>query len=464
MKRTRATHLLLCTGAAAAVAAGSPIAQAQSSDALLDKLVEKGVLTVKEANELREETDKDFTKAYSAKSGLPEWVTALKLNGDFRGRFEGFYADNPAFVERDRWRYRLRFGVTANLLENFEVGFRLGSGDIDSASGLSAGTDPISNNQTFQNNASKKGIFLDLAYAKWAPVNNAAWSGTVSIGKIENPFVFSDAVFDFDYTPEGLGSQWAYNLSAQQVLKLNLGGFVLDELGGSLRDPYLGGAQLRLDSTWSPKIATTAGAGFLKIWSSENLPSSGVPDINAGNARAVILGSDGKFSALGAPVSHYETLVADAAFTYTLSSFPFYTGAFPVKVFGEYLYNTDASTQNSGYTAGVTFGKAGKKRTWELTYRYKVLEGDAWWEELPDSDYGAFYQNGPSAKDKTARARSSGYWAGTNVRGHVVKGSYSVLDPLTLSVTWFATDLIQEYLPASDSHMNRVQVDAVFKF
>jgi hypothetical protein len=92
----------------ALVLLSTPAARGQSSDALIDKLVEKGILTVKEANDLREEADKDFTRAYSVKSGMPDWVTALKLNGDFRGRFEGFSTDNEAFVARNRWRYRLR--------------------------------------------------------------------------------------------------------------------------------------------------------------------------------------------------------------------------------------------------------------------------------------------------------------------------------------------------------------------
>src|SRR6185295_20026173 len=82
--------------------------QAQSVDALLDKLVDKGVLTVNEAKDLREETDKDFNRAYGAKSGMPEWVSALKFNGDMRGRYEGFFGENPAFVERNRFRYRFR--------------------------------------------------------------------------------------------------------------------------------------------------------------------------------------------------------------------------------------------------------------------------------------------------------------------------------------------------------------------
>src|ERR1041384_1083325 len=56
-------------------------ALAQSSDAIIDKLVEKGILTVKEANELKEEADKGFTQAYSVKSGMPDWVSALKFSG-----------------------------------------------------------------------------------------------------------------------------------------------------------------------------------------------------------------------------------------------------------------------------------------------------------------------------------------------------------------------------------------------
>src|SRR5690349_2543445 len=149
--------------AIAAVAGYVINGQAQSVDTLLDKLVDKGVLSVKEANELREETDKDFTKAYSAKSGMPEWVSALKFNGDVRGRYESFYFDNANGVDRYRFRYRLRFGVMASLTDNFEAGFRLTSSEP--ANGGNGG-DPISGNSTFQDNGSKKFVYLDLAYAK----------------------------------------------------------------------------------------------------------------------------------------------------------------------------------------------------------------------------------------------------------------------------------------------------------
>ena len=72
------------------------ISVAQSSDALLDKLVEKGILTTKEATELRQEADQNFNEAYKVKTGLPDWVDQLKLYGDFRGRMETFNFQNDA--------------------------------------------------------------------------------------------------------------------------------------------------------------------------------------------------------------------------------------------------------------------------------------------------------------------------------------------------------------------------------
>ena len=53
--------------------------------------MDKGILTTKEANDLKREADQGFTKAYQLKSGMPDWVTSFKLNVDFRARYEGNY-------------------------------------------------------------------------------------------------------------------------------------------------------------------------------------------------------------------------------------------------------------------------------------------------------------------------------------------------------------------------------------
>lgn len=428
---------------------------AQSADALVDKLVEKGILTVKEANDLREEADKGFNSAYAVKSGMQDWVTSLKFNGDFRGRFEGFYANNPGFVDRTRMRYRIRFGATAVIKDDFEVGLRLTSSEANGA----FGGDPISGNTTFSDNGAKKFVFMDLAYAKWTPIHTPEWTGGLTIGKMENPFVFSEMVFDTDYTPEGVAAQFSYAINDKHTLKLNLGGFALDEVGGSSQDPYMVGGQLRADSVWSPKLSTSLGAGLLAITGNEELINGAVPNVNRGNTRSATANAFGA----GPLAKDFNPLVADASATYSLESFPYYTGAFPIKVGGEYMNNLAVDEKGQAFNVGVTFGKAGKKGTWEVGYKWKQLERDAWYEELVDSDTGAYYQAQFGTQDGFT-APGAGYGAGTNVRGHVVKASYSPYDSLTLTATCFLTELIDENPAGSNSKMTRLQVDANWKF
>src|SRR2546430_1659323 len=106
----------------------SDVCSSDLADALIDKLVQKGVLTSKEANELREESDKGSKKAFP-KTGIADWVSGLKFSGDFRGRFEQNNAATTDYFDRNRYRMRLRFGVVASLGEQFDVGFRLATGN-----------------------------------------------------------------------------------------------------------------------------------------------------------------------------------------------------------------------------------------------------------------------------------------------------------------------------------------------
>ena len=455
IKKQKWTTSLL---ALAAVAGYVINGQAQSVDTLLDKLVDKGILTVKEANELREESDKDFSKAYSAKSGMSDWVSALKFNGDIRGRYESFYFDNPNGVDRQRFRYRLRFGAVATLSDNFEAGMRLTSSEA--ANGGSGG-DPISGNSTMQDNGSKKLIYLDLAYAKWTPVRTEDWMGSFTIGKMENPFVFSDLVFDSDYTPEGAALQWGYNLSEAHGLKFNGGAFALDELGAQSEDPYMYGGQVRLESTWSKRWSSSAGVAWMAIENEQALAgtvggAAPVPDQNRGNTRGPSANTS-VGALVNALVYDFHPVIADASVTYTLDEFWHYNAPFPIKLGGDFVNNPNAGPDNQGWSAGVLFGKAGKKGLWEVGYRYKYLESDAWYEELVDSDFGGFYQIAPVGG-------AAGYGAGTNVKGHVLKVAYSPYNPLTLTVTAFFSELINPNPAATESKTTRIQMDATLKF
>ena len=468
--QTKLTKILAPTALSLA-ALGSVHSTAQSADALIDKLIDKGILTVEEANELRDESDKNFGAAYQVRTGTPDWVTSLKIGGDFRGRYEMFHSEEPTFVDRHRFRYRVRPGIVATIKDNFEVGFRLTSGEPQG----SFGGDPISGNTTFQDNASKKFVYIDLAYGRWTAIDNADWSLALTVGKMENPFVFSDMVFDGDYTPEGFAQQFGFNLSEAHNLKVNLGQFVLDEISIESEDPYMFGAQVRLDSKWNQHLSTSLGLGALAITSNENLretpagapiatpvldaagnqigtvnlpgsaASSQVPNVNSGNTRTS-----------GFLANNFNPLIADAGVTYTLESFPMYSAAFPIRFGAEYMNNPAADEHNEGYSFGLTFGKAGKKGLWEVGYRWKHLEADAWYEEVVDSDFGGLRPASGSSR--------AGYASGTNVEGHIFKAAYSPYNSVTIGVTYFLAELIANTPAGFDEDVGRLQLDAIWKF
>ena len=436
------TKLAVFAGATA-LASLATQARAQSSDALIDKLVEKGVLTVNEAKDLRDEADKDFKTAFQAKTGMPDWVSGYKFSGDVRGRLDHISGDNNLMIDRLRLRYRVRFGVAVNMLDNLEAGLRLGSGD-------SAGN-PLSNNTTAENNFSKKPIWVDTAYGKWTAINSAGWLLSTTIGKMDNPFAFTPMVFDPDLTPEGAAIQGSYLINDKHTVAFNGGAFVMDEEKSNTHDPMMYGGQVLWNAKWNAKWASSVGVGAFQIVNPEQLSNANVAQNNQGNTR----------TGGGLLLNNYNPIIADASVTYTLDSFPFYTGAFPIKFAGEYIENPGASKNNTGYWAGVTFGKSGTKRTWDLSYRYEYLEADAWYDQLVDDDNGAFYQNAPTGG-------AAGYFGGTNVKGHLVKLNYSFTDSFSFACSFFMNDLINQTVYSNVAEPNsptlRVMADLMWKF
>ena len=449
---------------------GAFAALGQSSDALLNKLVEKGILTQDEAKQLKTESDKNFTTALAAKNGMPDWVTSMKFTGDFRGRYESLAPDNTAAVNRERWRYRLRFGTVVTMKDQFEGGLRLISADVDS--GVTTGLSGLGANQTFQNNGSKKGIFVDQAYGRWMPKFSDSWKASLTFGKMENPFVFGEVGagmglgMDPDYTPEGGALVLEHSFSdAHKVSWIN-GGFVMDEVAASSDDPFWFGTQIRIDSKWSKRLSTSAGLMWLTFENTDQLSNGAMPNVDVGNTRYIPAGTN---QANAIPLYQFAPLLADVSVTYLFDKAPLYAGKFPVKVVGSFLYNPEAAstTDGEGWSLGVGFGRAGKRGTWEVSSCYKWLGADSIWEEVEDDDFGAYWAS-VAGRNFGVSNDAPGYYTGTNVRGFVTRFSYSPTDALTLSLKWYLTELIDVPVvaPAVDgeSRVHRFQVDAMLRF
>ncbi|HTY89313.1 MAG TPA: putative porin [Candidatus Acidoferrum sp.] len=452
LKKQNVTAKFTLFAGATTLLAFTPTGQAQTSvDALLNKLEQKGILTVDEAKELRAENQQDsaadINKAINAKFPMPDWVVSYKLYGSFRGRFDDELTDNPGVPDpsdptkglsgqsRVRWRYRLLAGLEVNMKNDLQVGFRIGSGDSGS---------PLSSNQTMQDNASNKSIWIDTAYGRWTAINNQVCSLAATIGKMDQPFQVSPMVFDADYMPEGAALQAKYNITDAHSIAINGGAFVLDEVKGSARDPYITGAQAIWNANWTSRIATSLGFAAFDIVNpgalglsgfpanSANYNPGGVPNSNQGNTYN---------SSTGNLVYNYNPIIASASTTYTLDTFPLYRGKFPIKFSGEYMYNGGADpakgdANNVGWWAGVQLGKSGKQGMWDIFYRYQYLEADAWYDNLVDDDNVAFYSN------TTLTQPLNGWAGGTNIKGHLVKCNYSLTDALTFSFTAYVNELI----------------------
>jgi hypothetical protein len=447
---------------ALAAMSGGAAAHGQSADALIDKLVQKGILTTKEANELREESDKGFNDAFKAKTGISDWVTALKFSGDFRGRFEQNNAESTEYFDRNRYRMRLRFGVVAGLGEQFDVGFRLASGNPQTnPGGTLVGGQPITANQDLNSLESRKFLWIDAAFARWNAVQTPDLTASLTLGKMDNPFLLSNMIWDYDIDPEGAALQATYKINDKHSLKLNSAFFVLDEINQGVgavptlnpdSDPYVYGAQLLYEAKWTPKLETSIGAAAFNIGNKESLSSKVQPYYNSGTTRD---------PATGAIVHDMNPVIGTASVTYWLDSFPLYPDKFPIKVAGEYMYNGGAPSMNTGYRAGLTLGKAGKKKSWEVAYRYQRLEGDAWFDALVDDDNGAFYVTGNPQLTGTGKA--NGWFGGTNVKGHLVQATYSFTDFLNFTFTYYMNDLIVN-VPGKKSDAGHFMTDIMWKF
>ncbi len=456
LKNQRTNTKVAIFAGATALMALTPNTHAQSTvDDLLNKLEQKGILTVDEADQLKAENATnsvaDFNKAFKSKFPMPDWVTSYKLYGDFRGRYDERTTPNPAQPDNIRLRYRLRAGLLVNIKDNLQVNFRLGSSDQPQSA---FGGDPLSDNTTLQGNGTKKFLYVDAAYGKWTPIDDGTWMLAGMIGKMDNPFQESWMVFDPDYTPEGGALQAACKINDWNTLAFNAAGFVLAYSSMAAQNmSFLYGAQTLWNADWTHHVSSSLGVAAYDIVNRDLLTTSQVYAYNSGNS----LGTG------GSPLYNLNPVVVDASVTYSLDSFPLYPGKFPIKLAGEYMINPAAPGSggtaggepngNQGYNVGVTFGHADKKGTWDIGYRYQALDANAWYAQIVNDDNLIF-----------AGAAGS-FPGGTNIKGHLFTADYALTDALLFSFTCYVNSMIGNTSPGgARSSALHMMADLMWKF
>jgi hypothetical protein len=254
----RAAFLVACW----LLAAGSRGLGQESHDALLDLMIQKGMITQEEAGKVQTEADANRTNelkhamsSMGSKWDINKAVKKLELYGDIRVRYEYREASTPldARMELDRFRYALRLGLRGDLFDDVYFGLR-----------LETSTNPRSPWVTFGGASpgpfgkSNAGIDVGQAYLGWRP---GGWLD-LTLGRMPNPLYTTPMVWDPDLNPEGFAERFKYTVGNADLFA-TFGQFIYQDNGPSYASSSL---MPYLYPPGSPRQQTSTDTSILLAW------------------------------------------------------------------------------------------------------------------------------------------------------------------------------------------------------
>jgi len=438
-------------GMAAFLALATTATAQVSADALLDKLVAKGILRQDEAEQLKSEALTNNAQGPTNWGGMKfkigKVIKSLELYGDVRMRYEyrsaqlgqeaGPYAG--AYDTADRWRYAVRIGVRGDLADDFYYGLRLETSQNERSTWNTfggGGSSPY--NGPFSK--SSDSIYIGMAYLGWQPTS---WLD-VSIGRVPQPLYTTPMVWDSDYTPEGAVEKIKLTYGPVDYFA-TLGQYVYQDVtptsaaaaeGGSSSSYFLGnfsdqnayllawqlGLTYHLDTNVSFKVAPVvysyvghgnASAGFYGPFVGQGVNGFTFDPTTPTTTSSSIPGA---YVAGGAPTSYNQTGINNLAIVELPMELNFKIGSLDAKAFGDFSINLEADDRaRAAYAAGgaaafpgglqlnqgqamqfglavgnnlgLVYGTTSKKGTWEARTYWQHVEQYALDPNLLDSDF-----------------------------------------------------------------------------
>ena len=397
----------------------------ETSELILKLLMKKGIVTQEDIDELRAEDEKAKEEKMAEtppkgleerveklEKSLPKWVRAMKVKGDLRLRHEDIYNEGS---NTHRERLRLRVGASTELNEKLKAAFGLATGSSDA---------PTSTNQTLEQEFQSKQLWLDYAYAEYAPFDWATLLG----GKFKSPFYHTDMLWDADIRFDGFAGKLKYTLFEEDSdfpktdFYIIGGYFPIDEIVGS-SEPNLfivqGAEETKFDDVAKLEAAVTMYY-FARV--------------KGYMASAETRGTN---TMTGGGFAHDFHVVSPYAKLTFID--PLGVGV-PLAFIGEYANNTSAGDDDNAWRAGVQFGKSPKnKDEWSLLGQYSRVEADAFFDSFPDAEFNS---------------------GGTNAKGWEVIFGYALWSNVILGADYYYTESING--PEATEH--RLQSEVIFQF
>jgi hypothetical protein len=458
-----------------------------ADDALVDSLVQEGLLTHEQAERIRarvHEASEEETPA--SKIALSDSVKSLQFYGDGRLRFENINQHNhdAAISLNDRERYRLRIGADYTYSDHFKAGFELESGTTDDSA-----------NQTFGGMFTKASINVGKIYLRYDPTD---WL-TFYAGKFNNPwYTTTDLVYSYDLNPEGGAELFTFQPTANLTVSFNaVQYFYIDANEGSTlpnvsnNDVQIIGNQIPVTWRITKDVTMKFAPGFTFYTGGGNTNYGTAVPVNftTSGTTGTVYAATGNSST--DPVFQSPREADDLAVVSLPGEFDFKVAGIAVRPYWDFEWNAEGRERiqhvyldptGSAPSAGTAASVAAQNRAlnddlaWAVGVQVGQNKRKGDWSSLLE-----FRQIGLGAVDQNINGTdyADSY---ANQEGFKLSGAYNFTDFLTGTVTFYDTwdykknlyDSLggtsatpvtgsTQYL-ASEKSVQRVQVDLGWKF
>ncbi|MBF0484708.1 MAG: putative porin [Candidatus Omnitrophica bacterium] len=413
-------------------------ARAGEIDLLVNKLVEKGVMSPAEAQILVDETQTEVAKqnAKGENNAIPKWIQTLQIKGDVRTRYQWQKKDTDS-TSRNRGRVRFRLGIASKINDAWLTEAGLATGE--SRSSNLTGNDPRSTNASFLNFFERPELRLDYADIKYKPNNNFG----LVVGKFApGDFLYkaSELVWDDDINPAGASLSYVLPTGIGDAdMFFNGGTWVLDEYrsknivsadNSNAFGQWLQYGQMGVKGTHGKFDGKLAGIYYnFNKFKGHNLDFSGGGNTKDGSSNLVF-----DYDSVGAS----GEIGASSLF----GGLPFNIDE-RIAIFGDFIHNISRGSISGrdGFQVGAIAGskKVGEKKTWSARYMYARLQSDAFPDCFTDSDR---------------------YSGATNIWAHKVSFNYAIAKNVILGTNWYQADTIK----GAHNREQLLQADLLVKF
>ncbi|MDX1811771.1 MAG: putative porin, partial [Gammaproteobacteria bacterium] len=402
---------------------------------------------------------------------LPAWIDKIKIKGDMRMRAQGeFFAKKniplsyPDFlainkkrsvnlddqfyqnttVDRQRARVRVRVTIDGKVTQGLNAKMRFSTGSA---------SNPVSTNQSLGNYGASYSVLWDQMYMKYTglDVDGFNWV-TASAGKMKNPWLSTDLLWDSDFAFEGFAGKFRFNLRGGDDLLemteedhtafITLGAFTLQEEELSSRDKWLFGAQAGVEWIFENQSKFSFALSYYDFvningktnsLNNNDLDFTAPPFVQKGNTMVSIANSTDPNEVYYALAGDYNIL--NFTLKYDMVNF----APYHVNLVADYVKNigfsvNDIVTQygisadtvlnkTNGYQVGLYVGWpiVKERGRWRVFTSMKYLEANAVVDAFTDSDFPL---------------------GGTNAKGFVIGGEYSTWDNSWFTLRWLSADEI----------------------